>query len=146
MVLLEKCIETCEKASNFKALRHLGATPKPWVAGSSPPAPAKKIKSTFFVGFFFLLGYNLRRTRRGAVVNDSPVDCQSRGRPKSRSKAAIKNSALRRSDETDPYPQKSKGMAKTSLFVLVGFNQTGVEGARDAGDCLASRKFASQTL
>ena len=110
VVLLEKCVERCEKASIFNALRHLGATPKPWVAGSSPPAPAKKIKSTFFVGFFFLLGYKSRRTRRGAVVNDSPVDCQSRGRPKSRSKAEIKNSALRRSDETEssrPFPIQS---------------------------------------
>ena len=52
MVLLEKCVETCEKTSNFKALRHLGATPKPWVAGSSPPAPAKK--SSFFGTRIFL--------------------------------------------------------------------------------------------
>ena len=42
VVLFEKCVERCEKASIFNALRHLGATPKPWVAGSSPPAPAKK--------------------------------------------------------------------------------------------------------
>ena len=90
MVYLEKGVETYKKTSNFKALRHFGATPKPWVAGSSPPAPAKKIKSTFFVGFFFLLGYNLRRTRRGAVVNDSPVDCQSRGRPRSVAKPKSK--------------------------------------------------------
>ena len=90
MVLLEKCVETCEKASIFNALRHLGATPKPWVAGSSPPAPAKKIKSTFFVGFFFLPGYNLGRARRGAVLNDSPVDCQSRGRPRSVAKPKSK--------------------------------------------------------
>ena len=42
VVLCEKCVETCEKVSNFKALRHFGATPKPWVAGSSPPASAEK--------------------------------------------------------------------------------------------------------
>ena len=120
MVLCEKCVETCEKASNFKALRHFGATPKPWVAGSSPPAPAKKIKSTFFVGFFFLLGYNLRRTRRGAVVNDSPVDCQSRGRPRSvanpKSKTRLCVVATRPSP---PAPAKKKAK---SIFDLAFFN------------------------
>ena len=97
-------------------------SPKPWVAGSSPPAPAKKKKSTFFVGFFFLLGYNLRRTRRGAVVNDSPVDCQSRGRPTSRSKAEIKNSALRRSDETEssrPCQTKIRFRQEGGFFVCI---------------------------
>ena len=119
MVLRGKCLEMCGKGSIFKALRHFGATPKPWVAGSSPPAPAKKIKSTFFVGFFFLLGYNFGRARRGAVVNDSPVDCQSRGRPKSRSKAEIKNSALRRSDETEssrPCQEKSQVDFRLGFF------------------------------
>ena len=53
VVLFEKCVERCEKASIFNALRHLGATPKPWVAGSSPPAPAKKkAKSKIDLAFF----------------------------------------------------------------------------------------------
>ena len=40
MVLQGKCVETCEKVSIFKPSRTFEATPKPWVAGSNPPAPA----------------------------------------------------------------------------------------------------------
>ena len=39
-VLCEKGVETDEKVSIFKDLRTFRATPKPWVAGSNPPAPA----------------------------------------------------------------------------------------------------------
>ena len=48
-------------------------SPKPWVVGSSPSAPAKKIRDGFGHLVFFLCvgGW----TRRGAVVNNSPVDC-----------------------------------------------------------------------
>ena len=42
MVLLGKAVETCEKASIFKAFPAFLATPKPWVVGSSPSAPAKE--------------------------------------------------------------------------------------------------------
>ena len=66
MVLLEKCVETCEKASNFKALQTIGATPKPWVAGSSPPAPAKKIKSTIFRGLFLFAGIQVGEGSKGS--------------------------------------------------------------------------------
>ena len=37
----EKVSETGEKASKIKASQIFRATPKPWVAGSNPPAPAK---------------------------------------------------------------------------------------------------------
>ena len=40
-VLREKGSETGEKTRKIKASRTFGATPKPWVAGSNPPAPAK---------------------------------------------------------------------------------------------------------
>ena len=66
VVLFENCLETCEKPSNFKALRHLGATPKPWVAGSSPPAPAKKIKSTIFRGLFLFAGIQFEEDSKGS--------------------------------------------------------------------------------
>ena len=122
----EKCVETCRKASKIKALRHFGATPKPWVAGSSPPAPAKKIKSTFFVGFFFLPGYNLRRTRRGAVVNDNTVCCQSRGRPRSVAKPKSKTRlcvVATRPSPPAPAKQKSAFVKKADfLFVLFVFH------------------------
>ena len=54
MVLREKAVETCEKASIFKGFRAFLATPKPWVVGSSPSAPAKKPKF-FNFGFIFSL-------------------------------------------------------------------------------------------
>ena len=38
MVLIGKGIETGEKASIFKTLCNFRPTPKPWVAGSNPPA------------------------------------------------------------------------------------------------------------
>ena len=44
MVLREKCVKTGEKASIFKTLCNFRPTPKPWVAGSNPPAPAKNKK------------------------------------------------------------------------------------------------------
>ena len=40
-VLREKGFETGEKASKIKTSQIFRATPKPWVAGSNPPAPAK---------------------------------------------------------------------------------------------------------
>ena len=39
-VLREKGVEMGEKASKIKASQTFIATPKPWVAGSNPPAPA----------------------------------------------------------------------------------------------------------
>ena len=55
--------------------RHLA---KVEVAGSSPVIRSKRKKQTEKVCFFLL---EWTGARRGAVVNDSPVDCQSRGRP-----------------------------------------------------------------
>jgi hypothetical protein len=40
-VLREKGVEMGEKASKIKTSQIFRATPKPWVAGSNPPAPAK---------------------------------------------------------------------------------------------------------
>ena len=40
MVLREKAVETCEKARFFKFFLSFQPTPKPWVVGSSPSAPA----------------------------------------------------------------------------------------------------------
>ena len=37
---VRKSVETGAKVSIFKVLRTFRATPKPWVAGSNPPAPA----------------------------------------------------------------------------------------------------------
>ena len=45
MVLIGKVIGTGEKASIFKTLCNFRPTPKPWVAGSNPPAPAKIIRT-----------------------------------------------------------------------------------------------------
>ena len=45
MVLIGKGIGTGEKASIFKTLCNFRPTPKPWVAGSNPPAPAKIIRT-----------------------------------------------------------------------------------------------------
>ena len=46
--------------------------------GFEPRNPLQNKNRTQVVRFFVLEG---TRARRGAVVNDSPVDCQSRGRP-----------------------------------------------------------------
>ena len=95
-------------------------SPKPWVAGSSPPAPAKKIKSTFFVGFFFLLGYNFGRARRGAVVNDSPVDCQSRGRPRSVAKPKSKTRlCVVATRPSPPAPAKNRQVSQEACRFLL---------------------------
>ena len=52
----EKSVKTSEKASIFKALRAFLATPKPWVAGSNPPAPAKtEAKRLRFFSFWCVL-------------------------------------------------------------------------------------------
>ena len=53
-VLREKGSETGEEAREIKALRAFRATPKPWVAGSNPPAPAKKKEMALAVSFFLL--------------------------------------------------------------------------------------------
>ena len=53
-VLREKGFETGEKARKIKALRAFRATPKPWVAGSNPPAPAKKKEMALAISFFLL--------------------------------------------------------------------------------------------
>ena len=41
-------------------------SPKPWVAGSSPPAPAKKIKSTIFRGLFLFAGIQFEEDSKGS--------------------------------------------------------------------------------
>ena len=46
--------ETSEKASKIKTSQIFRATPKPWVAGSNPPAPAKKKEMALAVSFFLL--------------------------------------------------------------------------------------------
>ena len=63
-VLREKRLETGKKASKIKASQTFIATPKPWVAGSNPPAPAKKSKP-IGLDFFFpvFLGVFLSGTR-----------------------------------------------------------------------------------
>jgi len=54
--LREKGVKTSGKASIFKALRAFLATPKPWVAGSNPPAPAKtEAKWLRFFSFWCVL-------------------------------------------------------------------------------------------
>ena len=53
-VLREKGFETGEKARKIKALQAFRATPKPWVAGSNPPAPAKKKEMALAISFFLL--------------------------------------------------------------------------------------------
>ena len=55
MVLREKGSETGEEAREIKALRAFRATPKPWVAGSNPPAPAKNPRSCWARIFTFSL-------------------------------------------------------------------------------------------
>ena len=45
MVLRKKGVDTGEKVRIFKALQTFRLTPKPWVAGSNPPAPAKIIRT-----------------------------------------------------------------------------------------------------
>ena len=78
VVLRGKCVETCEKASIFKALRHLGATPKPWVAGSSPPAPAKKSQVNFDLAFFNDVFRTRNVVRTSCVMFSAKVMCASR--------------------------------------------------------------------
>ena len=53
-VLREKGSETGRKASKIKTSQAFRATPKPWVAGSNPPAPAKKKEMALAVSFFLL--------------------------------------------------------------------------------------------
>ena len=56
MVLREKVLEAAEKSRIFKGVRTIRATPKPWVAGSNPPAPAKtEVKRLRFFSFWCLL-------------------------------------------------------------------------------------------
>ena len=50
-------------------------SPKPWVVGSSPSAPAKKQAKAVALACFFISAEGLEV---GAEVNDSPVGCQSR--------------------------------------------------------------------
>ena len=54
-VLREKGVEMGEKASKIKTSQTFRATPKPWVAGSNPPAPAKNPRSNWARIFTFSL-------------------------------------------------------------------------------------------
>ena len=61
-VLREKRLETGKKASKIKASQTFIATPKPWVAGSNPPAPAKNPRSCWariFTFSLFTLNFSL---------------------------------------------------------------------------------------
>ncbi len=42
-----------EKARKINVFQNFRATPKPWVVGSSPSAPAKKSDTAFAVSGFF---------------------------------------------------------------------------------------------
>ena len=56
MVLREKVLEAAEKSRIFKGVRTIRATPKPWVAGSNPPAPAiTEAKRLRFFSFWCVL-------------------------------------------------------------------------------------------
>ena len=61
-VLREKGVEMGEKASEIKTSQIFRATPKPWVAGSNPPAPAKKKsrarKQAAFLFVLFIFHYS----------------------------------------------------------------------------------------
>ena len=54
-VLREKGVEMGEKASKIKTLRIFRVTPKPWGAGSNPPAPANKKGTFVYQKFLFRL-------------------------------------------------------------------------------------------
>ena len=56
MVLREKCVETDKRAGKREVSKKLRATPKPWVAGSNPPAPAiTEAKRLRFFSFWCVL-------------------------------------------------------------------------------------------
>ena len=60
MVLREKGFETGKKTRKIKASLPLRASPKPWVAGSNPPAPAKKsVHASVRIFYFFTFHYSL---------------------------------------------------------------------------------------
>ena len=67
----EKGVETGEKPSVFKGLRTFKATPKPWVAGSNPPAPAiteaKRLR--FFSFWCVLFCISLSKAEMTSVFN-----------------------------------------------------------------------------
>ena len=60
MVLRKKGVDTGEKVRIFKALQTFRLTPKPWVAGSNPPAPAKQKKSIAIGGGLLLFDRDLK--------------------------------------------------------------------------------------
>ena len=69
MVLREKAVETCEKARFYNSFQNFRPTPKPWVVGSSPSAPAKKkAKSNFDLAFFLAGAEGLEPTTHGFGV------------------------------------------------------------------------------
>ena len=67
----EKGFETGEKTRIFKILSAFRATPKPWVAGSNPPAPAKTEakKLRFFSFWCVLFRINLSKAEMTSVFN-----------------------------------------------------------------------------
>ena len=81
MVLREKAVETCEKASIFKGFRAFLATPKPWVVGSSPSAPAKERGIGRASGLFLFLLLWVGGLEGETVQSGLPVDVRDRGRP-----------------------------------------------------------------
>ena len=101
MVLIGKGIETGEKASIFKTLCNFRPTPKPWVAGSNPPAPAKQKSPSQKRRAFLFGGIATEEDSKGSGSEWQHSVLSEPRLTEERSKAEIKNSALRCRDETE---------------------------------------------
>ena len=75
-------------------------------ASHSPPAPAKNKAKVLCLGFVFL---GEGRLEVGAEVNDSPVDCQSRERPRR---------VVRAASHSPPAPANKKGTFVYQKFLF----------------------------